>query len=338
MKHKAASALLLGLLAGALIAGCSGGSTVLAPAGSPPTPNASRLPAPFAQLQFDIFPIGPQITDGYDCPAGIITSQSQVPNGGMRRSEARSPNGVHGTLGGCDPKAGFPIVSPYPTPSAVPPTPLASAQLDTAQIVAPSTSLGLPSVAGWTGTLAFPACAAGTCDAGTSNGSVELDVLQSTTSARYAFALVFKNTGPENLTPPTPTPSEHPAPHMWTLYGPPPDGIARAPHPPIETFLSGAPVTLGFPSLAVTVPAGSGIAPGALTLEVSQVLTPPVYQIQIERRSASGGFLKIPLRSDSSPYRPYATTATTAQFALPSTPFAFQTDFTSYVFTIGAGQ
>jgi hypothetical protein len=317
------------LLASALVAGCSGGSVSLPPAGAPATPNAALLPAPFSALQFDIVPIGPQITDGYDCPVGIITSKSEVPDATRNAALARVPRGVHPITGGCDPTQHFPIVSPYPTQAPPTPVPLATAALATAQITAPSVALALPAVAGWSGTLAFPACPAGRCDAGTTNGSIGLSVLRSTTAASYTFALSFTYTGPENLTPPTPPPAQKPAPHFWNLYGPP----EKKPHP-ILTFLSGAPITLGFPSLSVTVPPGSGIVPSHLVLALSQVLTPPVFEIQIEKRNAAGDFLPIPLRS-SATYQPYASNATTAQFALPSTPFAFQTDFTQYVFTLG---
>jgi hypothetical protein len=322
-----------GFAAAALVAGCSGSTATLTPAGTRPPPDASRLPAPFAPLQFDTLVIGPQVTFGYQCRPGIVTSKNEIPSSRPRAGE-RAPHGVFPATGGCDPAAGYPAVSPYPTPSASPPAPLASASLATAQITAPAAGLTLPSVAGWTGALAFPACASGTCDAGTSAGSIALSVLPGTSAATYTFALNFTNTGPEHLSAPTPSPAEHPAPHIWTLYGPRQSTTVATPGPPVTTFLSGAPITLGFPSLAVTVPAGSGIVPGSLQLSVSQVLTPPVYQIQIERRSAAGDFLPIPLQTNATPYRPYAATATTAQFALPSRPFAFQTDFTTYVFSL----
>jgi hypothetical protein len=320
------------LISGAVIAGCSGSSVTLTPAGTPPTPNAGSLPPPFAALQFDILPIGPQITDGYDCPVGIITSKTELPDVKRRATIGRAPRGVFPITGGCDPKAGFPIVSPYPTQAPPTPMPLATAALATQAITAPSAALALPAVAGWSGTLTFPACNnPGTCDAGTTNGSIGLSVLQGTTAAAYTFALSFKYTGPENLAPPTPPPSQNPASHIWNLYGPP------GPVPkPIPTFLSGAPINLGFPSLSVTVPSGSAIVPGHLVLTLSQVLTPPVYEIQIANRNAAGDFLAIPLRSNAT-YQPYASNATSAQFALPSTPFAFQTDFTQYVFSLEAG-
>ncbi len=319
------------MLTGALIAGCSSSSVTLTPAGPQPTPNAALLPAPFAPLQFNILPIGPQITDGYDCPVGIVTSKTQLPDVRTHRSNAVAPRGLQPITGGCDPTQHFPIVSPYPTQAPPTPVPLATAELTTQAITAPSAALALPAVAGWSGTLTFPACAAGKCDAGTTNGSIGLSVLQGSTAAAYTFALSFKYTGPEDLTPPTPPPSQNPSPHIWNLYGPP----GPPPHP-IPTFLSGAPITLGFPSLSVTVPPGSGIVPSHLVLEVSQVLTPPVYEIQIDKRDAAGDFLPIPLRTNAT-YQPYASNATTAQFALPSTPFAFQTDFTQYVFSLSTG-
>jgi hypothetical protein len=318
------------VLAGALVAGCGGSSVTLTPPGAQPTPNAALLPPPFASLQFSILPIGPQITDGYDCPVGIVTSKTELPDVRADRP-GLAPRGVQPITGGCDPTQHFPIVSPYPTQAPPTPVPLATAALATQAIIAPSAALALPSVAGWSGTLAFPACSGGTCDAGTTNGSIGLSVLQGTTAAAYTFALTYTYSGPENLTAPTPPASQNPSPHIWNLYGPP----GKTPHP-IPTFLSGAPITLGFPSLSVTVPAGSGIAPSHVVLALSQVLTPPVFEIQIANRNAAGDFLPIPLRSSAS-YRPYASNATTAQFALPSTPFAFQTDFTQYVFELRAG-
>jgi len=331
MRHCGSIAVGFALLAGALIAGCSGSSVALTPAGVQPTPNAALLPAPFAPLQFNILPIGPQITDGYDCPVGIVTSKTQLPDVRTHRPNAVAPRGVQPITGGCDPTQAFPTISPYPTQAPPTPVPLATASLATQAITAPSAALALPAVAGWTGTLTFPACTnPGTCAAGTTNGSIGLSVLQGTTAAAYTFALSFKYTGPENLAPPTPPPSQNPSPHIWELYGPP------GPVPkPIPTFLSGAPISLGFPSLSVTVPPGSAIRPSRLVLEVSQVLTPPVYEIQIDNRNAAGDFLPIPLRSSAS-YQPYASNATTAQFALPSTPFAFQTDFTQYVFALAS--
>jgi len=319
------------MLTGAVIAGCSGSSVTLTPAGAPPSPNAAFLPPPFPALQFDILPIGPQITDGYDCPVGILTSQSELPDVKRHAALGREPHGLFPITGGCDPTKAFPIVSPYPTQAPPTPVPLATAALATQAISAPAAALPIPTVAGWSGTLTFPACAPGKCDAGTTNGSIGLSVLQGTTAAAYTFALSFKYTGPEDLTPPTPPPSQNPSPHIWNLYGPP----GKPPHP-IPTFLSGAPLTLGFPSLSVTVPPSSGIVPRHLVLQLSQVLTPPVYEIQIDKRDAAGDFLPIPLRS-SATYQPYASNATTAQFALPSTPFAFQTDFTQYVFSLGTG-
>jgi hypothetical protein len=301
----------------------------LTPASAQPTPNAALLPAPFAPLQFNVLPIGPQITDGYDCPVGILTSKKQLPDVGAHHPSGIAPRGIQPITGGCDPTQAFPTISPYPTEGPPTPVPLATAALATQAITPPSAALALPAVAGWSGTLTFPACATGTCDAGTTNGSIGLSVLQGTTAAAYTFALSFRYTGPENLTPPTPPPAQNPKPHIWNLYGPP----LKIPKP-IPTFLSGAPITLGFPSLSVTVPPGSGIVPSHLVLGLSQVLTPPVFEIQIDKRNAAGDFLPIPLRSNAT-YRPYASNATTAQFALPSTPFAFQTDFTQYVFTLG---
>jgi hypothetical protein len=319
-------------VSGAIVAGCSSGSVVLAPAAQRPAPDTATLPAPFAVLQFDVLPIGPQITDGYDCPVGILTSAQQLPDAGARRP-ARAPRGIFPITGGCDPTTGFPVVSPIPDPPTPSPVPLASAGLATQNISAPSVPLALPAVAGWTGTLSFPACAPGSCDAGTTNGSVALNVLQSTTTSSYTFALIFTNSGPEHLTAPTPGPSEHPAPHVWTLYGPPPKTAATSAPSPVETRLSGAPITIGFPSLTVAVPANSGIDPSKLVLTVAQVLTPPTYEIAIDKRDAAGNFLTIPLTS-SATYAPYASTATLAKFALPSTRFAFQTDFTQYDFTL----
>jgi hypothetical protein len=321
------------LLAGAVVAGCSSTSVALAPAAGRPAPNTATLPAPFAPLTFNILPIGPQITDGYDCPVGILTSKSELPDG-VARANGRTRHGIFPITGGCDPSAGFPVVSPYPTPPTPSPVPLASASLATAAIATPFTSLALPSVEGWSGALAFPACASGTCDAGTTEGNIALNVLQSTSASSYTFALIFKNSAPEAMFSPNPTASEHPAPHIWLLYGlPPKPGASPSPMP---TYLSGAPITLGFPSLTVTVPPGGGIVPSRLVLYLQQILNPPTYEIAIDNVDSAGTFLPIPLESIAT-YAPYTANTTTAKFALPSTPFAFQTDFTEYDFTLSAG-
>ena len=266
--------------------------------------------------------IGQSITAGWQCPTGILTSSAQEPSARTRR-----PFGVQGATGGCDDN-GFPIPSPLPSPPA--PTPVPLAAVTTKQIVAPGYTLAAPPIAGWRTTLVFPACPVGTCDAGTSNGTIALDALPSASATTDAFDLVFRNAGPEDITPP-PSAADNPAPHIWNLYGPPVP--AGQPLEPVAVYVSGAPATIGFPSLVVTIPSGSPLDPRTLRLTIVQSLTPPTYEEAIFTEN----FLAPPLASTSPPYAPATTTSTTASFTLPSTPFPFQTDFTEYDFVVASG-
>ncbi len=300
-------------------AGCGGGTT-LTP-GPVPTaaPDAAAQTPPFLPLTFNVEVIGQAITNGWQCPTGILTSSALQPS-----SRARRTYGVRVATGGCDAN-GFPIPSPLPTPPAPTPAPLVT--VTTQQIVAPALTIRLPSILGWTSTLTFPSCAAGSCDAGTANGSIALDALQGPSATTYGFALVFRNTGPENLSPP-PSVSDHPGPHIWNLYGPP--VAPGAPLQPVPVYVSGAPVTLGFPTVSVTKPVGATLDPRGLRLSIVQKLTPPTYEEAI----FTDDFLTIPLVDTSPAYAPSAATASSATFTLPSTPFPFQTDFTEYDFTL----
>jgi hypothetical protein len=315
---------------GAVALGLAACSSSGAPLGTV-TPPASSLPTPFAPLAFTVMPYGPQVTAGWECVTGILTSRAQFPKSVARANGAgaggtRAPQSVFIPGDGCD---DFPAPSPVPTPPGPAPSPLAATTLSTAQIGASGLGVALPSALGWQGTVTWPGCGASACDAGTSNGTIALNVTTATTSSSLALALVFTNTGPETLAAPTPAPAIHPAPHVYELYGPP---VAAGASPqPTPAYVSGAPVTLGFPTLAIGAP--SGVDATKLVLTLVQRLKPPTYEEAIYDFDASGNPIALPLTSTAT-YHPATASANTATFVLPSTPFPFQTDFTEYDLTI----